>query len=389
MTLLTALLLAPLILLTMCFAIELFVGLAPLRRTTPLGPGPNATAVVIVPAHDEAPIIAAGLEKLKAAADQSARILVVADNCTDRTAEIARSLGVEVVERTDAARRGKGFALDFARAHLRQAPPDVVIIVDADCTTDADSVASLIARCIETGRPCQAVNLQFPDRHGSPTVQLSTFAFFIKNVIRQRALQRLAGRVHLLGTGMAVPWQIFDRAALATDNIVEDLQMGVELAQEGHSPLFVEDASVWSHPETEKNTLAQRHRWEGGFLASAGRTVPAMLMRSLAAGDPKQLWAAINLSIPPLALLVAIDLGGLILGSAAAFLTSADAWPVFALAGSLFAATIGLTLAWALGGRRFVTLGGLARVPFYLLWKLPMYAGFVRKGAPTDWIRTR
>src|SRR5213075_1226408 len=114
----------------------------------------------------------------------------------------------------------------FARQHLEREPPDLVIIIDADCVTDGQSLCALIQACVATGRPCQATNLQRPDATSSPSVQLSTFAFFIKNVIRQRALQRLAGRAHLLGTGMALPWSIFERSDLATSSIVEDLKLG-------------------------------------------------------------------------------------------------------------------------------------------------------------------
>jgi glycosyltransferase involved in cell wall biosynthesis len=263
-TLIIAALLAPFILLTFCFGLEVFTGLRPLHEI-PID-DQRASAVVIVPAHNEGAILADRLARLKDAVGESARILVVADNCSDSTADIARSLAVEVIERNDDERRGKGFALDFAKRSLLSAPPAVVLIVDADCMIDGASITRLINRCVATQSPCQATNLQAPALQASPAVQLSTFAFFIKNVIRQRALQRLAGRVHLLGTGMALPWSIFERSDLATSSIVEDLKLGQELAQAGHAPKFIEDATIWSNAETERNTLSQRSRWEGGFL---------------------------------------------------------------------------------------------------------------------------
>lgn len=58
---------------------------------------------------------------------------MVADNCTDDTARLASAAGAEVIERHDALLRGKGYALDFGVRHLAQQPPDVVIVVDADC----------------------------------------------------------------------------------------------------------------------------------------------------------------------------------------------------------------------------------------------------------------
>jgi cellulose synthase/poly-beta-1,6-N-acetylglucosamine synthase-like glycosyltransferase len=284
--------------------------------------------------------------------------------------------------------RGKGFALDFARKHLEANAPEIIVIVDADCETDAGSIQSLLQACVATGRPCQATNLQKPAPAGSPAVQLSTFAFFIKNVIRQRALQRLAGRAHLLGTGMALPWPIFATADLATNSIVEDLKLGQELAAAGHAPLFIEQATVWSKAETDRNTLSQRRRWEGGFLGNALRVGPAMLGRSLARADIRAVWAAIDIMIPPFALLILLDLTVLLFTAAFTVLSRASLWPVSLLGGALALSILALIFAWMAGGSRFVSLGGLTRAPFYVAWKLPMYLAFARRGAPKEWQRT-
>jgi len=385
-TLIIAALLAPFILLTFCFGLEVFTGLRPLPEI-PID-DERASAVVIVPAHNEGAILADRLARLKDAVGESARILVVADNCSDSTADIARSLAVEVIERNDDERRGKGFALDFAKRSLLSEPPAVVLIVDADCMIDGDSITRLINRCVATQSPCQATNLQAPALEASPAVQLSTFSFFTKNVIRQRALQRLAGRVHLLGTGMALPWSIFERSDLATSSIVEDLKLGQELAQAGHAPKLIEDATVWSNAETEKNTLSQRRRWEGGFLQNAFRMGPRYFLWSIGRADMRGAWAAINLMIPPFALLLLLDFVALSLGFSAHWFIGAGLWPALLLAVAITLAFVALALAWRAGGSRFVTLAGLARVPHYLVWKLPLYLGFARGGAPKEWLRT-
>jgi glycosyltransferase involved in cell wall biosynthesis len=385
-TLIIALVLAPFFLLTLCFAVEGFVGLRPLPDM-PSCAGPIA-AVIIVPAHNEAQVLEPRLRRLKEAAEGCAPILLVADNCTDSTAAIAGDVGVEVVERFDPDRRGKGFALDFARDHLSKDPPAVVLIVDADCAIDNDSLQTLIRSCAATGRPCQATNLQIACDDASPTLQLSTFAFFIKNVIRQRALQRLAGRTNLLGTGMALPWPIFAVADLATANIVEDLKLGQELAEQGYAPVFVERATVSSSAESDSNTLSQRSRWEGGFLRNAVAVGPRMLARSFLRADPKGLWAAMNTMVPPLALLTLLDLVALAIAGMVSLLTHARAWPVLCLAASLLLAGMALTLAWRAGGSRYVSLRALCRAPLYIAWKLPMYLTFARRGAPSEWQRT-
>ncbi len=387
MTILIALILAPLTLLTACFAIELIAGVRTLRPQARRA-ATAAKVVIIVPAHNEEAILADRLSALAAAARGHTRILVIADNCEDSTAEVAKSLGIDVAERFQAERRGKGFALDFARLRLQQDPPDVVVVIDADCTVEPSSIDRLVAACVATRRPCQAAYLQSPVANGSPTLQLSTFAFFIKNLVRQRGLQRLAGRVHLLGTGMALPWALFERTELATGNIVEDLQMGLELADGGYPPLLVEEAAVWTEAATETNTLDQRSRWEGGYLQSAAKWAPRMLAYSVRRGDARGLWAALSLLIPPLALLILFDVAALVAALVVLWLSGAHPWPAMLLSAALILAGAALFIAWLAGGSRFVTLGGLARIPLYLLWKLPLYLGLARRGAPKEWLRT-
>ena len=388
MTILLALILAPLIVLTLCFAVELLVGLASVKPLS-FEQGRSPDAVIIIPAHDEEAIIGSTLADLQAAGAGIARILVIADNCSDATAAEARRAGADVIERRDADRRGKGFALDFARRHLQASPPDLVVIVDADCRIDRSSLQRLISACVATDRPCQAAYLLDPAPPSSPAVQISTFAFFIRNVVRQRALQRLTGRVHLLGTGMAIPWSAFDRDQLATADIVEDLRMGIELAEAGRPPLFVEEAEVWSPPETGGNTLVQRRRWEGGFLAHAIASGPGMLAKSLRRADLRGFLAALDLMIPPLALLILLDIALLTIAAVVAGMTGAGAWPPLILAGALLLAGAALAAAWLRGGSRFVSVGGLARIPLYLVWKLPLYLGLARRGTPKEWLRTR
>jgi len=341
-----------------------------------------------VPAHDEAAVLPRTLPMLMDASRGIARVLVVADNCTDRTAAIAKEYGAEVIERLDTGRRGKGFALDFAKHHLQRRPADVVLIVDADCLIDGESISTLIAACVSTGRPCQATNLQKPAPDASPAVQLSTFAFYIKNVVRLRGLERLSGRAHLLGTGMAIPWKALAKVELATSSIVEDLKLGQELAEHGYPPTLVETANVWSGAESDQNTLSQRRRWEGGFLANALRIGPTLFRASLRRGDFGGMLAALNLMTPPFALLLLLDLVALVSAAMVTWATGAQSWPILVLAGSIMLACVGLALAWLGGGSRFVTLGSLLRAPFYLAWKLPMYLSFARHGAPKDWQRT-
>lgn len=273
------------------------------------------------------------------------------------------------------------------RDTLRLDPPEVVVVIDADCCIDKTSVCALIVAAAKSGRPVQSTYILTPDLGASPLVQLSTFAFFLKNAVRQRGLQRLGGPAHLTGTGMAFPWAVFDRAALASANVVEDLALGLELAGRGLPPLFLPQATVSSPAAGAGGTLIQRERWEGGHFSTIIRSVPGLFGEALRKRDWATFVAALDLSIPPLAMLALINLGA-IAAAMLALLFGGSPLPVFLLVAVLATALAAVMLAWAREGRRFASAAAWVRVPFYILWKVPMYLRLARKGAPKDWLRT-
>jgi cellulose synthase/poly-beta-1,6-N-acetylglucosamine synthase-like glycosyltransferase len=388
---------APPVALTLAFVVEVVAGLrvpppapAPPALTPPPSPaaaGPRA--VIVMPAHDEGPIIAATVARLLPELPAGFELLVVADNCRDDTAAVAEAAGATVVRRDDPTRRGKGYALAHARdslaARAPESRPAVVMVLDADGATDRASLAAMAARATE--RPVQAVNLLAPDLTAAPMVQVSNFAFVIKNLVRQAGLARLAGRANLTGTGMAFPWPIFRDAPLATADIVEDLALGLDLARRGALPGFVREATVWSAASNAAGTLQQRTRWEGGFLAtSLRRALPAMAS-ALRRGDARDGWAGLSLAIPPLTLLLMVDLAALLV-AALLVLAGASAWPAAVLAVTLAAAAVALLVAWRRVGRAFLSAGAAARLPLYVLWKIPLYLKLLG-GRPTAWLRAR
>lgn len=376
----------PPVILSTCFAVEVLAGLRPLPTDALRSPSAPGSAVMIIPAHNEEASIAATIDALRGEAAGIVNLLVVADNCTDRTAEIARAGGARVIVRTDPDLRGKGYALAFARDALSKAPPEVVLIVDADCRIDGSGIKALADAAAFRLSPVQAVNLLRPDLSAPPFVQVSNFAFMIRNLVRQRGLQRLAGRVHLTGTGMAFPWKLFAEADLGGASIVEDLNLGVSLAAKGHAAVLVEQARVWSAAATVQGTLQQRERWEGGFLTNALPAGVRGLWQSAAKLDLRGMVAAIDLCIPPLVVLGLLNVVALILLGLAAVLSGSTCAFLATLSATALAG-FAICLAWLREGRAFASLGAIARLPIYAARKLPMYARLLIRGAPRDWLR--
>ena len=232
------------------------------------------------------------------------------------------------------------------------------------------------------------MNLLRPDRSAPPLVQLSNFAFVLKNLVRQRGLQKLAGRVHLTGTGMAMPFGLFHVSGDTRSSIVEDLALGLDLADAGHPPMLVSNAFVWSGSASEEGTLVQRRRWEGGFLSTALRQGPKEAWHGLARGKPRAVLAGLDLMIPPLALFAFLNVAALVVAGVLVLAIGGSWWPVIAQLVLLTLAMFAVLAAWAREGREFISLGVLARLPLYVLWKLPMYLGLARRGTPKEWLRT-
>ncbi len=366
----------PLVLLT----VEILSGLR--RPKAPALNGPMPRATVIIPAHNEEAGIA---ETVTAIKPGGVSILVVADNCADATAQRAREAGATAVERHDATARGKGYALAFGRDALRHDPPDVVIILDADCVPDGASLARLAHQAARSGRAVQARNELQTRPDDPPMTRISNFAFSLKNVVRQRGLMRIAGTCVLTGTGMAFPWEQFRDAPLATADSVEDLAIGLALVRGGNAPLYLDDARVTSPAASGTAAVTQRTRWEHGFIATASRVAPRMIGHGLMRLDWRAFWLGLHLMVPPLALTFGLAMLALLVVSGLGWITGFG--PALALLGVIAVAGLAVLGGWAQVGRAALPFAMLIRVPLYIAWKLPIYLKLTR-GADRRWTRT-
>lgn len=386
LTLLAWLIAAPFLILNLILGIELLLGIWPLAgKANASGATPRTT--ILMPAHNEAAGIGAIIAALAPQLSARVRLLVVADNCSDETAALARQAGAQVLERQDTSLRGKGHALAFGRDWLRSDPPDAVVVLDADCVTEAGAIAALSHAAIETGRPVQGCYLLRSTPDDGPMVQISNFAFLVKNKVRQRGDARLGAPAILGGTGMAFPWALFADAPLATSDLVEDLALGIDFARRGHAPRFLEEAMIWSAPTGTADTLTQRTRWEHGFVGTALNRALPLLLEGLGKGRPALSWLGLHLLVPPLALLVCLT-GVALVACTLLTLLGAAGCPALACLSALAIIAILLAINWARSGREAVSGPTLARIPLYLLWKIPVYLKLVRK-RESEWVRTK
>lgn len=366
---------------------ECTVAALPKTVNTKNNPSLRPSISILIPAHNEAAGISNTLDSLIPQLTPSDRLVVVADNCTDSTAAIARNLGAIVLERENSTQRGKGYALDYGMQFLAKEPPEVVVFVDADCLVSSGTIAEISFLAYQTQRPVQAIYLiQQPPQPTAKDV-ISALAILVKNLVRPLGLRRLGFPCLLGGTGMAFPWAAIAKAPLASGNIVEDMQLGLDLAVAGTSPLFSPDAQVLSVlPQQEQNAKSQRTRWEHGHLQTLLQEVPRLFKAAIAQKRLDLFALALEVAVPPLSLLVLLWLTSFLL----AFILTLCGGSFIPLGVLVFCGLLiflSIFLAWAKYGRDQVSLLTLLTIPLYVLWKIPLYFGFLLK-RQTRWNKT-
>lgn len=350
--------------------------------------GTRPSIAVVVPAHNEENQIAGTLRSIQPQLAAGDRLIVVADNCTDRTAEIAESLGAEALVRHDLDRRGKGYAIRHALAALQASPPEIVVNIDADCTAEPGAIDQIARLAAETGRPVQgAYEMRSPIDGTARMSRVSEFAVRVKNRVRPLGLQKLGLPCLLTGSGMAFPWDALQRTPHPESHIVEDMRYSTDLAINGYPPrpCMQADFVAWL-PSVDAAFVTQRTRWEHGHLATIRSEAPRLLGAFLRTGRLSLLALLLELVVPPLSLFVCfLAVIGLAAGLIGWF--GGGWWPLIVLASCGSFAVAGLGVAWLRHGRDILPPRELLSLPGYVLKKLPIYRRFVV--APEEgWVRT-
>jgi cellulose synthase/poly-beta-1,6-N-acetylglucosamine synthase-like glycosyltransferase len=343
---------------------------------------------VLIPAHNEEEGIRRTIKSVLDCDYPADRVevYVIADNCTDRTAEVARSEGAIVAERTDTVNRGKGQALDwFLKQYLHiYHSADVITIIDADVTPDRNYLREVSASLSQPDTlVVQAYNgVSNPQAGWRPG--LIDAAFNVFNHLRMAGSCRLSGTCVLKGNGMAFSTSLLERTGWPCHSIVEDMEFSLNLLQEEISVHYNPDAIIRSEMVTSgKNASSQRSRWEGGRFTLVRKMAAPLFSLFIKSRQIRFLIALAELATPPLTLLVML----FTLGTAASLLFLQGQWllPAFAWWAIL--------LLYVISGqiqRRapLSTWMVLAAAPLYILWKIPLYAAMVLRKKSSSWVRT-
>ena len=378
---------APVALATLAFFIEVAAAIwirptnRPFRRNTQ-----RPSIIVLVPAHNEGSGLLPTLDDILAQLNDGDRLLVVADNCNDDTADIARAAGAEVIERNDLAKIGKGYALDFGLRHLQNDVSEIVIVVDADCRLEEGAIHELALTCRLTGRPVQALYLMTAPEGKMFGSRVAEFAWRIKNDLRPRGLAALGLPCQLMGSGMAFPRDAIEAIDLATDDLAEDLALGLQLAFAKHPPLFCPAAVVTSEfPATREAAAAQRQRWEHGHLSVIVKKSIPNLWAALRNCNWDLFVLSLDAAVPPLVLLGLLIVAMFVLGLLE-LLLGRLVTPLILGSAALILFGASILLAWRERGRDLLPPAVLASLVPYIGSKFGIYARAF--SSDKKWVRT-
>lgn len=343
--------------------------------------------VVLVPAHDEARGVTGPVHALVNQDYPAGRldVIVIADNCTDDTAEVASRAGATVWARHNPNARGKGQALAWAleRVRAERSGTEAVIVVDADCIASPNLCAVVADELADPEIQAVQARYEVSNADESPTAALRAAGFILKHVIRSKGRGRLGLSCGLFGSGMAFRIALFDRVQWPT-SVTEDTELHLRLVRQGVVVRYAERASVSSAmPTTAAAAVEQQLRWESGNAQLAGSQALGFVTRGLATGDLQLLAAAAELIVPSQSMLAAGSLG---VGSISLALGRRR---ITVLA----AATVTAQAAYVLGGLLAAgapaeSIRALVHAPHFALARLRILGRVASGRGARTWVRT-
>ena len=379
-----------LILLSIPGSIELalltFSGILPARRDVRSGDAPLSPMrklVAVIPAHNESLNIAnSALSLARCVRPKTLAgfdIVVIADNCTDDTAEVARGAGARIIERTDETRRGKGYALQYGFERLLAEGFDAVIVIDADTVVEPNLLVEVV-RSLEGGADGVQTRYGVLNPGASIRTRLMNTALMAFNVLRPRGRERLGLSVGIFGNGFALTSATLAAVPYDAHSVVEDLEYGLRIVKSGRRIAFADGTTVRGMmPSSGSGVETQRTRWEGGRFRMIAQNVPG-LAREVLNGRLALVEPLLELLLLPLAFHAM-----LLVATATVPFEPARIYALiaFVLLGFHICAGIGV------GGGNWRDFAALMAAPPYVLWKLTMVSKILKSASfDTPWMRT-
>lgn len=349
---------------------------------TPLGSGRSRFAVFI-PAHNEQNVIQDSLKSILAAhyPSDNFTVHVVADNCTDNTAQCARNAGVNVLERHNLLQRGKQFALEWAFNQIDLDNFDAVVILDADNHIDP-KFFSVLDHYLQTGHKVLQAYEETKNPNDSWISMNNAYIYWY--MFRMQMIRKALGMsVWLAGTGVCISIEVLERIGWHVTTIVDDVEFTCQLLLHGEKVMLADGAVIYDQkPVKLMDSMKQRLRWIRGQTQVGIKYLPklaAYVLGSMFKGDYGQAFRAFDaiMWLPMQFIILASFVYSFALGGFSYLLSVLITTPVFYIL-PLLAERVQIKKAW-----QYIVTSGV----FYLTW-IPITAYGVVTYGKQGWWRT-
>ncbi|CAM2005195.1 glycosyltransferase family 2 protein [Acanthopleuribacter pedis] len=360
-----------------------YLGLLALGALLPYRRGkkgePAKKIAVVIPAHNETILIEGTVTKAlqQEYPKEAYCIYVIADNCSDDTAEKAERAGARVLVRSD--NPGKGQGLNAAFTNLLQEDWDAFLVIDADTEMHPQALAR-ISDALHDG--AAATQLFYGVLNPKDTMRTVAMEFALSsfNGLRPRGKAPFRISSGIFGNGFCLSRQVLTEVPYLAHSIVEDLEYHLRLLDAGFRVRFIDDAWVKAQmPITAKQAESQRVRWERGRMqmikAHAGRLLGKAFRGNLTAFE-----AFIDVVMPPVSAIAMLLIIAFVIGPMSVR---------FAALGCLSL----LVIHYGLGSLKYGSISGLIRIafylPWYIVWKTWIVVSSLVKQRTLGWVRTK
>ncbi|PIE70101.1 MAG: hypothetical protein CSA22_09445 [Deltaproteobacteria bacterium] len=347
---------------------------------------------VLIPAHNEEKLLFKTLETLNAAAYPKEKCLVhvIADNCTDATAQIAVAAGVDCHERKDEVNQGKGFALRFGlKKILENSTIDAVVMLDADALVSKDFFIRLAVDLEQGARIIQG-RYRVADPDDGWLRHLTALAMDLKQLWQYPGLHRFGIFPPLRGSGMCFRRDILEKYGWDSTSLTEDFDQSITFLEQGEQVVFDVQAVVDHYMPRDLTAAAvQRMRWSAGEIETGKKRLLRQLRKAIIKRHPVALMHVLYLGAPPFSVNFAVSCVAMLAALLAVLLGASPA--VLFFSGAL----VILHSAYFLLGTSEIgmgnkTLGAMLFIPFYAVWRIMIHSKAIFRSPKikVNWIRT-
>ena len=270
----------------------LFIPISAFRKPRSFPYAAPLRYAILISARNEADVIGILIDSIKAQNYPADMVdtWVIADNCTDNTAEIARGKGAFVVERENKELIGKGYAINYLLSHIsnegRDWNYDGYFVIDSDNILDPDFVAEM-NKAVASG--CRvATCYRNSKNYGDNWLSASYALWFLReSKYLNNARQLLGLSAACSGTGFVVHRDILEKyGGWNYFTLTEDVEFTFAMVAAGEKIGYCAAAIVYDEqPVRFKDSWKQRTRWVKGYFQAYTRYGLKLLKRLLTKGD--------------------------------------------------------------------------------------------------------